>query len=102
MTTLSTVVVGTVFRGPEALEAVAKMRPGDALALVREPNNRFDQRAVACHYLGVHVGFIPMKLNAGVSKALDEEVAVEAVVTEGATIAKGRLTEPKILLRWSE
>jgi hypothetical protein len=66
------VIVGTKFRGDQAMTAIAKMRPGDAVHLEREPDNAYDRNAVSCYYLGIHVGYIPRKVNPAIAQAMDK------------------------------
>jgi len=99
---IPTVIVGTVFGGAAAKSAIALMQPGDAVQLVREPNNQFDPLAVACHYRGLHVGYIPRQANQAIARALDagRELTCtvrEAPVVHGPVIRK----EPKITVSWS-
>lgn len=98
---IPTVIVGIGFRGPAAKAAVAQMRPGDEVELVREPNNQHDPLAVACHYRGIPVGYIPRQANQSISMALDEGRDVTCVVREppvvrGPVIRK----EPKLTVSW--
>jgi hypothetical protein len=98
---IPTVIVGTGFRGPAAKTAVAQMRPGDEIELVREANNPHDPLAVACHYRGIPVGYIPRQANQPIAAALDEGRDVTCVVREppvvrGPVIRK----EPKLTVSW--
>ena len=98
---IPTVVVGTSFRGPAARTAISLMRPGDDVELVREANNPHDALAVACHYRGIPVGYIPRQANQPIATALDEGRDVTCVVREppvvrGPVIRK----EPKLTVSW--
>lgn len=101
MTVSPTVIVGTGFRGPEAKSAIALMRPGDAVELVRERNNPHDPLAVACHYRGVHVGYIPRQANRGIADALDRGLEVICAVREPPVFHGPVIrTEPKLTVSW--
>jgi hypothetical protein len=101
--TIPTVIVGTSFRGPKAKIAVALMRPGDEVQLVREPDNPYDSLAVACHYEGVHVGFIPKRANPVIAAAFDAGLKVACVVRAAAVMHGSKVhTEPKVTVSWEE
>ncbi len=38
---------------------IGRMQAGDALQLVREPGNDFDENAIAVHWNGHHLGYLP-------------------------------------------
>lgn len=48
-----------------------ELRIGDALALVREPDNPHDARAVRVEWRGVMLGYLPRAENEAVAAALD-------------------------------
>jgi hypothetical protein len=100
---ISTVIVGTVYRGQNAKSAVALMRPGDTVLLEREPQNPHDPLAVACHYLGRHVGYIPRQANQHIAAALDAGAAVQCTVRE-APVVHGPIIrrEPKLTVSWED
>ncbi|MCX8018561.1 MAG: HIRAN domain-containing protein [Rhodocyclaceae bacterium] len=54
-----------------------ELKVGDPLALVREPDNRFDPRAVRVEWRGVKLGYLPRAENEAVAQALDQGLAVE-------------------------
>lgn len=56
------------------------MRVGDALELVREPDNRHDKNAVSVRWRGQALGYLPRKENRAVAKALDDGESVRATV----------------------
>lgn len=60
----------------------ALLRSGQALAMVREPGNRFDQRAVRLDWLGQKIGYVPARDNAAVSQLLDRGERLNAVITQ--------------------
>ena len=53
---------------------------GQSLQLVREADNRYDDRAVRVEWQGRKLGYIPRLDNAGVSQLLDRGERVEAVI----------------------
>ena len=53
---------------------------GQPLQLVREPDNRYDDRAVRVDWQGHKLGYIPRLDNAAVSQLLDRGERVEAVI----------------------
>jgi hypothetical protein len=54
-----------------------RLQVGDALALIREPDNSHDARAVRVEWRGVKLGYLPRAENAAVAAAMDrgEQVA---------------------------
>jgi predicted dienelactone hydrolase len=101
--TIPTVLVGTSFKGAAAIEAIAKMVAGSAVRLTREPENRHDAFAVACHYLGAHVGYIPKRTNPRIAQALDCGVPVHCTVSEPGLVRGHRVvTEPKLTVTWRQ
>jgi hypothetical protein len=57
------------------------IKPGDALELVREPCHSRNQRAVAYHHLGTHLGYVP-KNQGWVADALDDGLRFAVIVEE--------------------
>jgi hypothetical protein len=55
------------------------LRPGGPLRLVREPDNRYDRRAVRVEWRGRQLGYVPRSENAAVAQLLDrgEHLAAE-------------------------
>lgn len=60
----------------------ALMRAGDPLSLVREPGNRFDERAVRLEWNGEKIGYVPARDNAAISQLLDRDDCLDAVITQ--------------------
>ena len=97
MTAFRTVVVGSHFRGHVAVEAVGRLRKGDALQLRREPDNRHDRNAIAIYYAGLKIGFIPKLVNPRIAPLMDRGDQLEAVVDAPAEMSRGTIViEPKI------
>jgi len=57
------------------------IKPGDALELVREPCHSRNQRAVAYHHLGSHLGYVP-KNQGWVADALDDGLRIAVIVED--------------------
>ena len=97
-TEVQTVIVGTRWRGEAALSALARMKPGDAIRLEREVGNGYDYAAIACHFHGLHVGFIPRQVNAPIAQAMDAGAIATAVVEVAANVTRTGyiVKEPKI------
>jgi hypothetical protein len=56
----------------------AEMREGDALELVREPDNAHDARAVRVEWRGLKLGYLPRAENRAVAAEMDRGGRVEA------------------------
>lgn len=48
-----------------------QMQVGDRLTLVREPDNRYDARAVRVEWRGHKIGYVPRRENADVARMMD-------------------------------
>ena len=57
-----------------------RIKAGDRLELVREPENRHDRNAVRVLWQGEPLGYLPRKENRGVAKAMDGREPVYASV----------------------
>jgi len=55
-----------------------EMKAGDALALVREPDNKHDANAVRVEWRGRKLGYLPRKENRAVAAEMDSGGRVEA------------------------
>lgn len=55
-----------------------QLRPGQSLALIREPENPYDGRAVRIDWNGAKLGYLPRLDNAAVSQLLDRGQPLEA------------------------
>jgi hypothetical protein len=60
----------------------SRLHPGQVLALVREPENRHDRRAVRLEWYGRKLGYLPRGENAAVSQMLDRGVPLTARILE--------------------
>jgi hypothetical protein len=58
-----------------------ELREGDALALVREPDNAYDPRAVKVLWHGTMLGYVPRRDNEAVARLLDRGALLEARIT---------------------
>ena len=58
-----------------------EMHEGDALTLVREPDNVYDARAVRVEWQGLKLGYVPRRDNAAVARMLDNGTAMNARIT---------------------
>jgi len=54
------------------------MQTGDALALIREPDNIHDAKAVRVEWRGHVIGYAPRRENSGVARLLDRGQALDA------------------------
>jgi hypothetical protein len=65
----------------------AQLRVGDALTLVREPDNAYDARAVRVDWQGHKLGYVPRRENADVARLMDGGQRLEARIVR---LAEGR------------
>lgn len=67
------------YNGPKLLN---EMKEGDMLELVREPENKYDDCAVALHWNKKKIGFVPAEENHLLSKLLDAKaIDIQAEIT---------------------
>jgi hypothetical protein len=59
----------------------AKMRAGDALTLIREPENPYDAKAVRVEWQGHKLGYIPRRENRAVAAAMDRGETLRARIS---------------------
>ena len=69
------------FRYGEAAAVWPELREGDALELVREPDNPHDANAVRVEWRGRKLGYVPRRENAAVAWGLDRGVRLRARVS---------------------
>jgi hypothetical protein len=65
----------------------SRLQVGDELALIREPDNPHDVRAVRIEWQGIHLGYLPRAENEAVAAALDRG---ERVVARIGALVKHR------------
>lgn len=63
-----------------------RMRVGDPLTLVREPDNVHDARAVRVEWQGQKIGYVPRRENADVARFLDAGQIVTARINRLAEV----------------
>ena len=69
------------FRYAEAAAVMPLLRPGDALALVREADNPHDPNAVRVEWHGRKLGYVPRRENAALAWGLDRGTPLRARVS---------------------
>lgn len=81
-----TTMVGAFARPEEARHTVRLLQPGDSVELRADPDNEYDDHAVACYKDGHHIGFIPRTDNGPLFDALmnEEEATAEVVGFENS------------------
>lgn len=67
-----------------------EMKPGDTLALVREPDNPHDANAIRLEWQGRKLGYVPRRENSDLARQMDRGTAVEARITALKTRRNGR------------
>lgn len=82
------------FRYHEGKEIWDELKVGDALQLVREPDNPYDSKAVRVDWRGHVLGYVPRAENAAVARLMDRGEPVEARIVK---LRKGRNPRERIL-----
>lgn len=70
------------FRHYEAPNLWDEIKPGDMLALVREPDNPHDRNAVRVEWRHFKLGYVPRAQNVAVARQLDRGTAMLARVSK--------------------
>lgn len=70
------------FQFHEGIEARQQIQVGDELRVVAEPENPHDRYAVALHWKGRHIGYVPRRENRHLSRMLRSDVPLVATVTQ--------------------
>jgi single-stranded-DNA-specific exonuclease len=86
----NTKIVGVTFEGRQDL--IAGLQPGQALELVRQPENPFDPNAVAVHFGRLQLGFVKKAIAARIAPNLDAGERYRAEIkhiTGGGTRSAG-------------
>jgi HIRAN domain len=63
-----------------------RMRVGDVLTLVREPDNPHDARAVRVEWQGTKIGYVPRRENADVARLMDNGQTLVARIVRLAEV----------------
>ncbi len=74
-------IVGMQHR-PNADSILAALEPGEAVTLVREPNNEHDANAVAVWVGGSKVGYIPSKQNKALAAFIDQSQPLRSLALD--------------------
>lgn len=64
-----------------------EMKVGDRLDMIREPENKYDARAIRVEWRGQKLGYVPRRENADIARLMDNGTKPEARIT--------RLTESR-------
>jgi hypothetical protein len=76
-------IAGLTYRAANGLDRARfcwqKLKPGDVLDLVREPENEHDEKAVAVMLGGAHLGYVPERHH-WVARALDDGQTLRCTV----------------------
>ena len=87
------------FRHYEAPNVWGELQAGDALVLVREPENAHDRNAVRVEWRGFKLGYVPHTQNEAVARMLDRGSALAARVSKvQSTRAPNRRIEFEIYM----
>lgn len=77
---LQVTMVGATFRPAEAKEIVRNLGIGDRVQLQADPNNEYDDTAVAVYSDDVHIGFIPKESNSALFVVLMDGASISAEI----------------------
>lgn len=58
------------------------MEPGKELSLKREPENKYDEAAIAVYFNEIKIGYLPQAENATIALLMDQQVNVTATITD--------------------
>lgn len=77
---LQMTMVGATFRPADAKEIIKHLTVGDTVDLRADPDNQYDDTAVAVDKDGTHLGFLPAAENGPVFAALSDGADIEATI----------------------
>jgi hypothetical protein len=98
---LRTAIVGTKFRGEDAIKVLGEMGQGAVVTLKHEADNEHDENAVAVYGSGTHLGYIPRAHNHALADALKRGATITGRITTEAIVDKGDVKfAPKITVSW--
>ncbi len=83
------------YRYHEGKKVWKDLSVGDALELIREPDNPYDSRAVRVDWRGHKLGYVPRLDNEGVSRQLDFGVPLQARIQR---LKKSRSPRQRIIM----
>jgi hypothetical protein len=75
------------FQYHEAKKLWPQMQVGDALTLIREPDNAYDENAVRIEWQGHKIGYVPRRDNADAARFMDSGQVLLARISR---LAEGR------------
>lgn len=87
------------FQYHQGEEIWAKLHQGAALQLTREPENKYDPRAVRIDFNGQKLGYIPRIDNAAVSQLLDRGEQVQAYIAN-LKVSEDPWERVEVEVRW--
>jgi len=68
------------YNGPDM---IGRMKAGEELTLLREPDNKFDKQAIAVYYQAQKIGFVPREKNEVLSRLMDNKAGkLSAEITQ--------------------
>lgn len=81
-------VKGTIYRSMKAISRAEKLKVGESVLLIKEPDNEHDHTAVkVCTLDGHHIGYVPAYLSSEVTDIMntDEELAKVQSIHNGVS-----------------
>lgn len=90
-------IAGFQYHQGEALWA--KLSQGASLQLTREPENKYDARAVRIDFNGQKLGYLPRLDNAAVSQLLDRGEPLQAFIS-GLKVSDDPWQRVEVEVRW--
>lgn len=58
------------------------MEPGKEISLIREPENKYDEAAIAVYFNNEKIGYLPRAENATIALLMDQQATVTATITD--------------------
>ncbi len=91
MTKSLVALVGTRFRGDEAVQLLVNLPQGEPLTLIREPDNKYDRFAVQVWAREMHIGYIKGSQNRPIAEAMDRAAAMQQQSRGGGNVWPAKL-----------
>ena len=70
------------FQFNEGKPFLSELKKGDTLLMQREPENDYDENAVALYWNNKKIGYLPVMENVSISTMLDQNIALTCTIEE--------------------
>jgi SWI/SNF-related matrix-associated actin-dependent regulator of chromatin subfamily A3 len=94
---VASVVGSTFYHGAGNL--LQRLRPGNPLRLVRQPQNKYDKNAIGVFWSNTQLGHIPRALAAELAPLIDAGIVIKCLAANGAYVLQLEWDEPDAVVQ---